>query len=1219
MKFKKLTSIITSVLLISSMCSSSVLGAEKNNVTSNKSVLSENVLQVNIDEDGNLTYAEPETSLEDSVFSWDNATVYFALTDRFNNGDTSNDHSYGRSLNEDGSVQSGYKENPGTFHGGDLKGLIEKLNDGYFTDLGVNAIWITAPYEQIHGYTFGNTNNEEEGYGFPYYGYHGYWALDYTNVDENMGTAKDMEKFVDTAHSKGIRVVMDVVMNHLGYISAYDTNEFGFGKTISNWKDYYYGNLSNLRGGDWEEANIYENDSSWASKWYGGDFVRIAYPFDGYTGSKYGDDQTRCLYGLPDIKMESKTEVSTPPFLVNKWKKEGRYDEEIVKQNAFFKKTGLPKTPQNYVVQWLTDWVREYGIDGFRCDTAKHIPVSSWNELKTQAKAALKEWRENNPDKPGANWDEEFWMTGEDWGHGVGKDYYFSNGFDSMINFTFPKSGYSTSTLEGTYSTYAKAINSDSTFNVLSYISSHDTDLGGRGDLISAGTALLLTPGAAQIFYGDETGRQKQWESFCANNYTDQVTRSDMNWNSIDKNVLSHWQKVGQFRNKHLSIGAGQHKMLSSSPYTFSRTYQGEDGVVDNVICVVGANGSTTVDVSSVFDDGDTITDFYTGNKTVVTDGKVTFTAGTNGVMLLESNSKKPAVSANPAGGDYYKEVSEGLEVKLTVGNVDTATYSINGGEEVSYKNGDKIVIGEGEEFGTKTTVTIKASNNDGSVEKTYTYNKRDPKEKFVKLHFKNNGWINPNVYIYKNDETGVTQLTGTWPGEAMTAETGENQGWYSYEVQGELGVNVIFNSGSMQVPGSGQEGFEASYEMWYVDGILTNVCPEDYTKEDDDTLSVKANPNGGSYKAALEEGLQIELSAKNAEKATYSIDGAKEVEYKNGDKITIGKGAEFGKETVLVLTAVNGEEKVTKTLTYKKEEPITEFVKVHFKKDRWTNPNVYIYTGDGNSAVKLTGDWPGKAMTAEADENKGWYSYEVKDVSAAKVIFNYGSQQIPGSGQAGLDASYEMWYVDGKLTAECPKDYIREGEVRISSSVESGEYAAETEEGLEVKLSSKNAEVSKYSIDGSEAVEYKDGDTIVIGKGKEAGTVTTLVLTAVNGEETVTKTYSYKKTEPVEEFIEVHFKKDGWKNPRVYIYKEDSNGVVEYVGKWPGAEMLAEGNDNEGWYTFRMEGIANAKVIFSSGSMQTPSSGAAGYDVSGEMWYVDGKLVSTVPSDYKN
>ena len=111
MKFKKLTSVITSALLISSMFGSTAIGSESNNVSSTESVSSENILQVNIDEDGNLTYAEPETSAEDAAFSWDNATVYFTLTDRFNNGDTSNDHSYGRSLNEDGSVQSGYKEN----------------------------------------------------------------------------------------------------------------------------------------------------------------------------------------------------------------------------------------------------------------------------------------------------------------------------------------------------------------------------------------------------------------------------------------------------------------------------------------------------------------------------------------------------------------------------------------------------------------------------------------------------------------------------------------------------------------------------------------------------------------------------------------------------------------------------------------------------------------------------------------------------------------------------------------------------------------------------------------------------------------------------------------------------------------------------------------------------------------------------------------------------
>ena len=82
--------------------------------------------------------------------------VYFALTDRFNNGDTSNDHSYGRGLDENGNVQAIMKIIQVHFHGGDLKGLTQKIEEGYFTDLGVNAIWITAPYEQIHGFTSGN-------------------------------------------------------------------------------------------------------------------------------------------------------------------------------------------------------------------------------------------------------------------------------------------------------------------------------------------------------------------------------------------------------------------------------------------------------------------------------------------------------------------------------------------------------------------------------------------------------------------------------------------------------------------------------------------------------------------------------------------------------------------------------------------------------------------------------------------------------------------------------------------------------------------------------------------------------------------------------------------------------------------------------------------------------------------------------------------------------
>lgn len=87
---------------------------------------------------------ETDTS---APFDWHNATVYFVLTDRFENGDPSNDQSYGR--HKDGMAEIG------TFHGGDLRGLTNKLD--YLQQLGVNALWISAPFEQIHGWVGGGT------------------------------------------------------------------------------------------------------------------------------------------------------------------------------------------------------------------------------------------------------------------------------------------------------------------------------------------------------------------------------------------------------------------------------------------------------------------------------------------------------------------------------------------------------------------------------------------------------------------------------------------------------------------------------------------------------------------------------------------------------------------------------------------------------------------------------------------------------------------------------------------------------------------------------------------------------------------------------------------------------------------------------------------------------------------------------------------------------
>ena len=155
------------------------------------------------------TQAVQPTTGDASTFSWDNATVYFLLTDRFNNGDKSNDHAYGRGLDQSGNAVSGVDQSA-FFQGGDFAGITQKIEEGYFDNLGVNAIWLSAPYEQIHGYVVGGNETS-----FAHYSYHGYYVLDYTESDKNFGTKEEFRKLVDTAHNHGIRIVMEIGRAHV--------------------------------------------------------------------------------------------------------------------------------------------------------------------------------------------------------------------------------------------------------------------------------------------------------------------------------------------------------------------------------------------------------------------------------------------------------------------------------------------------------------------------------------------------------------------------------------------------------------------------------------------------------------------------------------------------------------------------------------------------------------------------------------------------------------------------------------------------------------------------------------------------------------------------------------------------------------------------------------------------------------------------------------------
>ena len=561
-------------------------------------------------------------------FNWRNATLYQVMVDRFRNGDTTNDHAYGRGLQRDGTPRPGFRDMQGTFHGGDLVGLKAAVEEGYFDNLGVSALWITAPYEQIHGWI---AHPER----FRYHAYHGYWPLDFTEVDANLGTGGDLRDLVDACHRRGLRILLDVVLNHPGYISLSDMAEQGFGQARAGWETFY---LDTAEGAvDMATYDSYLDFSAgtapaWGA-WWGPSWVRQSIegevngvPLPGYQpfgAGTLGEGQ----FGLPDFKTESGLAVGIPPVLATKWDavKEA---QEVAELEAYFSSTGRSRTVRGHLVKWLTDWVEELGVDGFRCDTVTHVEFDAWAELKAAGDSRLAQWKRSHP---GACLDQTpFWMVGEGGDYLVDGPEFYAHGMDAMLNFGFRQDPRFLSALqearaiEPLYAEYAAFTEREP----VSFISAHDFGLFFDGDVgrqKRAGTLLLLAPRAVNILYGDENARSlgpPTWDA-------QQRIRSDMAFPG-DGGVADHWARVARFRRAHVAIGAGTHLTLRDSPYTFVRTLGG-----DKVLCVLDASGVVDVNVGGVFPDGTWLTEAYGGQTAQVASGVVRLDAGSGHPLLL--------------------------------------------------------------------------------------------------------------------------------------------------------------------------------------------------------------------------------------------------------------------------------------------------------------------------------------------------------------------------------------------------------------------------------------------------------------------------------------------------------------------------------------------------------------------------------------------------------
>lgn len=129
-------------------------------------------------------------------FDWRDAVLYFVFVDRFFDGDPSNN-----------APVSGV-DPANNYQGGDWKGLQKKIDEGYFNDLGVNALWLTVPLDNTKDKGLGDDGRQ-------YSAYHGYWPRYLDKVEEHFGTLDDLKKLVDSAHTKGIKIILDYAMNHV--------------------------------------------------------------------------------------------------------------------------------------------------------------------------------------------------------------------------------------------------------------------------------------------------------------------------------------------------------------------------------------------------------------------------------------------------------------------------------------------------------------------------------------------------------------------------------------------------------------------------------------------------------------------------------------------------------------------------------------------------------------------------------------------------------------------------------------------------------------------------------------------------------------------------------------------------------------------------------------------------------------------------------------------
>jgi len=275
--------------------------------------------------------------------------IYFLLPDRFENGDAANDRG---GLTGGRSVTGFDPADTAFYHGGDLKGLTQRLD--YIQALGVTALWVGPIFR----------NKPVQGPpGHESAGYHGYWITDFEHVDPHFGTDDEFAALVDAAHARGLKVYMDIVINHTADVIRY--RECG-DETPCDYRslaDYPYTTAGEVGGASINPGFTGDEDPALAN------WARLTDPAYAYT---------------PYIPAGEET-VKNPAWLNDPHLYHNRGNTTFANESStmgdFF---GLDDvmTEHPRVLSGMIDifggWIDRFGIDGFRIDTARHVNPEFW-------------------------------------------------------------------------------------------------------------------------------------------------------------------------------------------------------------------------------------------------------------------------------------------------------------------------------------------------------------------------------------------------------------------------------------------------------------------------------------------------------------------------------------------------------------------------------------------------------------------------------------------------------------------------------------------------------------------------------------------------------------------------------------------------------------------------------------------------------------------------